>query len=184
VPAHRPHRVRTFVAIEVGDLPASEHASRPAHLTLRFLGEIDATRASEVGGAVGAAVASESPFDLTLEGVGAFPSSASPRVVWVGVTGGREHVVRIAHRVAEALSAVGFPPEAQAFVPHVTWFRVRSGRDRDRARRLLEGSDPSPSMRSVRVTEVVVKESLRAPGGVTHRTLRRLPLSGRERPGG
>ncbi|MCI4339590.1 MAG: RNA 2',3'-cyclic phosphodiesterase [Thermoplasmata archaeon] len=177
--------MRTFVAIEVGDLSTSEHASHPtrapAHLTLRFLGEIDATRASEVAGAVGAAVASERPFDLTLEGVGAFPSSVSPRVVWVGVTEGREAVVRIAHRVAVALSAVGFPPEAQEFVPHVTWFRVRSGRDRERARRLLEGTDPPPSVRSVRVTEVVVKESLLAPGGVTHRTLRRLPLSGIER---
>jgi RNA 2',3'-cyclic 3'-phosphodiesterase len=174
--------VRAFVAIEVADPAASGipgiSSRAPEHLTLRFLGEVDAARESEIAAAVGDAVASVAAFDLTLDGVGVFPSTRSPRVVWVGVTEGRATVLRLAGQVSSALSGVGFPPEAQPFVPHVTWFRVRSAHDRDRARRVLDGVESPPAARTLRVAEVVLKESILTPGGASHRTLARLPLLG------
>ncbi len=100
------------------------------HLTLKFLGDIPAGDLPAVGAALrGALAGSGGPFVLGLEGVGAFPSASSPRVVWVGVTQGREALTGLAARVQEALGPLGFPPEARGFSPHLTLGRCRSSRN-------------------------------------------------------
>jgi len=172
--------VRAFVAIEVGtplDPARAPREEAPAHLTLRFLGEVPESWLARIANAVRTAVAPLAPFDLTLDGVGAFPDAAHPRVVWVGATNGRDAVVQLAHVVSEALESEGIPGESEEFVPHVTLFRVRSPRDRARAQRLLDGTDPRPLPRFVRVNEVCVKESELTSAGPLHRTVARAPLA-------
>jgi RNA 2',3'-cyclic 3'-phosphodiesterase len=173
--------VRAFVAIEVGaplDPTRPARPDAPDHLTLRFLGEVPDSWLARISGAVGSAVAPFAPFDLTLDGLGAFPDARSPRVVWVGVTNGRDDTIRLARAISDALGEAGVPDEPEAFVPHVTLFRVRSPRDRDRARRLLDGAEPGPVPRIVRVREVLVKGSELTPNGPVHRTIERAPLTG------
>ncbi len=121
------------------------------------------------------------PFSVRLEGVGAFPSAARPRVVWMGVTVGRAELSALAREVREAL-AVEFGVEREEFVPHLTLFRVRSARDRAAAEELLDGRRPPPSSREVRVDELLLKESLLGPGGAVHRTLAAFPLGAPSRP--
>ncbi len=172
--------MRAFVAIEVDERTSPEQPTlAPSHLTLRFFGELDDTTLPSVLSALRAAARREVPFDLTLDGIGAFPSRASPRIVWVGVTDGREDVVRLANEISDALVAVGVAPDPPTFVPHVTMFRVRSPSDRHRARGLLDGTVPSPAPRRVRVTEFVLKESFLTPTGAVHRVVDRFPLAGR-----
>ena len=118
------------------------------------------------------------PFDLTLEGVGAFPSADRPRVVWVGASAGAAELVGLAGRVREALAAEIPAPVEEAFVPHLTLFRVRSAFDRRRAEELLRGEVPAPPPRNVRVAEFVLKESVLSTRGATHRTVAAFPLAG------
>jgi RNA 2',3'-cyclic 3'-phosphodiesterase len=172
--------VRAFVAIPVGSDPIE---GPPDHLTLRFLGEIDPARVDGLSARIAPAVASVGPFDLTLDGVGAFPSGARPRVVWRAVTVGADRVRELAERVARAATESGFPPEPGPFVPHVTLFRVRSPRDVARARAVLEGRSPPPRARTVRVAVVELLESTFEPSGrVHHRSVRRFPLEGAQPP--
>jgi len=172
--------VRAFVAIEVDERTSPERPTvAPTHLTLRFFGELEAATVPPVVGALRAAALREMPFDMTLDGIGAFPSRAAPRVVWVGVTDGKGDVVRLANEISDALATVGVAPDPPTFVPHVTLFRVRSPRDRHRARGLLDGTVPTPAPRRVRVTEFVLKESVLAPTGPIHRVVERFPLAGR-----
>jgi RNA 2',3'-cyclic 3'-phosphodiesterase len=172
--------VRAFVAIEVDERTSPEKPTiAPSHLTLRFLGELDPTVVPAVVTALRAAAKREVPFGLTLDGIGAFPSRAAPRVVWVGVSDGRDDVVRLANEISDALVPIGVVPDPPTFVPHVTLFRVRSPADRHRARGLLDGLVPSPSPRRVRVTEFVLLESVLTAGGAVHRPVERFPLSGR-----
>jgi RNA 2',3'-cyclic 3'-phosphodiesterase len=171
--------VRSFVAIDIGpplDALRAARAEAPDHLTLRFLGEVPPGWLEGIGAAMRSAAATVDPFDLTIEGVGAFPSARAPRVVWVGATTGREEVIRLAAAIGEALGAVGIPAESEELVPHVTLFRVRSPRDRSRAQHLLDGTEPPPPPRSVRVTEVLLKGSEPTHSGPVHRTLERAPL--------
>src|SRR5262245_61036966 len=58
-----------------------------AHLTLAFLGSMEETLVPALSGALGKVAAPAAPFDLRLEGGGAFGGSKKPRVLWVGVEG-------------------------------------------------------------------------------------------------
>ena len=99
------------------------------HLTLKFLGAVPAGDVPKVVEALHSALGDggpPAPFAFRLSGVGAFPSAASPRVVWVGVTQGQEPLVALAARVEAALEPLGFPRESRPFSPHLTVGRCRS----------------------------------------------------------
>ena len=55
------------------------------HLTLRFLGDVDAARVEPLGEAIRAVCRGFGPLHLRAERVGFFPDLRYPRVVWVGV---------------------------------------------------------------------------------------------------
>ena len=143
--------MRAFVAIDVEPDRAPDAAPcAPAHLTVQFLGDVSPEQLDAILPALREAAAGFPAFDLTLAGVGAFPSADRPRVVWVGATDGADRARALARCVAEALTPLGFPPDAGEFVPHQTLFRVRSPRDRLRATALL-GGDGLPPPRRLRV---------------------------------
>src|SRR5438132_11735969 len=99
--------MRLFVAVEIDDrarhvaeLAATElkRAMGPAvkarwvpvenmHLTVRFIGHLDASAASRVIEALTPPL-DIPPFDIELGGCGAFPPTGPPRAVWIGVTRG------------------------------------------------------------------------------------------------
>ena len=98
-------RTRSFVAIllndEVRAAVAAEIARlRPLaprvgwvvapnlHVTLKFLGELPPDALEQVKDGLTEAVAGEAPFSLRFDGLGAFPGTARPRVLWVGVAEG------------------------------------------------------------------------------------------------
>jgi len=170
--------VRAFVAV---DVTADGGAARaPAHLTLQFLGEITAEQERWTEPRLREVAVASRPFVLRLEGIGAFPSPARPRVVWIGVTQGRTEIEELAGRVRAAL-APEFGTERERFVPHLTLARVRSPSDRRAAEELLAGIRPPPPTREVAVRELVLKESVLGPGGAVHRTVAAFPLGAPDR---
>lgn len=169
--------MREFVAVDVGGAGTPGAGRAPSHLTLCFLGEVAADRTDGISSRLEKVARESAPFVLRLEGVGAFPSAARPRVVWVGVTTGREEIGDLARRVRTALAEVAGAPEGE-FVPHLTLFRVRSPRDRAAALELLAGARPSPPPREVRVDALLLKESVLDRSGATHRTLAAFRLGG------
>ncbi len=146
------------------------------HLTLRFFAEISTATAEEIGRRVRAAVASLTPFDLTIEGVGAFPSWDRPRVVWRGVSVGSDQLKALATAVRSAVVAAGCADDPQPFVPHVTLFRVRSPRERELALRYARKELPAPTPVRIRIDRVVFVESRLGSNGAAHRILDSLPL--------
>ncbi|MFH1023295.1 MAG: RNA 2',3'-cyclic phosphodiesterase [Planctomycetota bacterium] len=99
------------------------------HLTLKFLGETDVNRFPETGQALQEALAGIPPFDVTVRGMGAFPNTAKPRVVWMaGVEEADAAVMRtMAGKVERAMADLGFPRDEKPFRPHWTIGRVRGG---------------------------------------------------------
>jgi 2'-5' RNA ligase len=122
--------VRGKLGATIDDLkPTARHVSWVAtgnlHLTVKFLGEVAEDRIEAVAGAITSAVAGVGAFDAQIEGLGAFPSAARPRVVWAGVTAGAGTMADLAGRVDDALAALDFSREARPFAPHITLGRVR-----------------------------------------------------------
>ncbi len=187
------NRVRTFVAVELAPRLKDQverlitRLSSPAagvkwvetenlHITLKFLGEIDNPEVPQVCRAVAQAVAPYDPFELELQGVGAFPRIQRPRVLWVGVGRGREQLQHLQRDVEDRLHALGYPREARPYEPHLTIGRVkRAGPEMDRlAGELARHQSFAPG--SMWVDQAVVFASQLGRGGPTYTPLGRLEL--------
>jgi RNA 2',3'-cyclic 3'-phosphodiesterase len=99
------------------------------HITMRFLGDISPSMAERVVYAL-KGVKFE-PFAASLHGIGVFPKMSFPRVIWAGVKKGEDNLIDIYRQLETGLDQVGFRPEHESYTPHVTLFRVRSGRHRE-----------------------------------------------------
>jgi len=95
------------------------------HLTLRFLGEVDAPRVEVLGDFLRAACQGFSALRLCAQGVGFFPDLRFPRVVWVGVQDQADQLPRLQQAVEVATE--GFTTEAkkEQFTGHVTLARIK-----------------------------------------------------------
>ncbi len=94
------------------------------HVTLKFLGAVEAPRLAAVHAALADALHGQPALHVRAHGVGAFPSLRRPRVLWVGLQA--EGLVELAARVDTAVTPLGFEPERRPFTPHVTVGRVNS----------------------------------------------------------
>ncbi len=95
------------------------------HYTLKFLGNVPETEINDVCLAVQEAVGPFSPFEIVATGVGAFPSIARPRTVWLGVNEGAEPTQLVFQAIERLIAPLGYPPEGRWFTPHLTLGRVR-----------------------------------------------------------
>ena len=87
------------------------------HLTLRFFGELDGATAHDLDEALAEVTAA--PFDLHLQGVGAFGDNDHMRAVWAGVA--ENPALRVLQgRVESAARRVGIKAEPRHYRPHVT----------------------------------------------------------------
>jgi 2'-5' RNA ligase len=93
------------------------------HLTLQFLGQAPDEAVSEVIAAL--EEVRVAPFLLPVEGVGRFPPRGAPRVLWAGVGKGHPHLFALQKKVADQLMTLGFDPDQQSYVPHITLARCK-----------------------------------------------------------
>ena len=131
--------MRTFVAAEINstevlnsiqkvqsdlDLRAKPVALNNMHFTMLFLGEISEKISFKVQDALNSIQFEE--FDVKFQGVGAFPNTRSPRIVWIGTDeqGGRQ-LCELASTVEDTLSPLGFHSD-KPFRSHVTIFRIKN----------------------------------------------------------
>src|SRR5438093_1974248 len=137
------------------------------HLSLKFLGDVDAAREPELRAALKHAAGTLSepqPLTLQVTGFGVFPDYHRPRVLWAGVTPD-PGLELLQHGVEQAFAPLGFPTEARAFRPHVTLGRAaRDARPRDFTglQEILAGTEFDAT---VTVTEVDLMQSTLQPTG-------------------
>lgn len=105
------------------------------HFTIRFLGDTPISTVKEI--CVGLERISFKPFDVSIEGVGAFPNTRKPRVIWVGITQNADMMKSLKSQIDDLLQDFGYPLEKK-FVPHATIARVRFIKNREQLVRNLE----------------------------------------------
>lgn len=147
-----------------------------AHLTLKFLGEVDADLTDDVVSGLREAVADAgvAPFEATVEGLGVFPELSYIRVVWVGIGAGADRIASLHAAVETALVARGFDPAEHAFTPHVTIARMDHAGGKDLVQRVVTARDPT--LGTMTVDAVCLTESTLAPDGPVYETVDRVPL--------
>jgi len=94
------------------------------HVTLKFVGEVDAERVPGIAQVVEQVAATESVFELQLDGLGAFPNRERPSVIWVGLRNAAA-CSRMAAALESQLVECGIPADERAFRPHLTLARIK-----------------------------------------------------------
>ena len=148
--------MRTFIAIELPEAikteiekvqqklkdsgaNASWTRSEGIHLTLKFLGEVEESRAAGIIEALQGACRGTGPIQLAIMGAGAFPNLKSPRVLWLGVQGDIERLATLQAAVENVMEQQGFEREVRKFSPHLTLARIKFPKPRDNWAAVIEG---------------------------------------------
>ena len=73
------------------------------------------------------AISKTAEFDMSFEGLGAFPNVRRPQVIWAGVSRGSDELSHLARRLKEDLTAAGFSQEERTWKAHMSLARCRPG---------------------------------------------------------
>ena len=143
------------------------------HVTVRFIGEVDATQAAAIAAALQPELTVKN-FEMIIEGAGAFPPTGAPRVLWAGIAIGADALSALEQEVSERLAACGVEREDRPYRPHLTLARVREAsglRSKPLFEKLAErrfGATP--------VEAITLFQSRTSPKGATYTPLQRTPL--------
>lgn len=182
--------MRAFVSVDLDGLAdAVAQAQKPfrhpglnpvdpeqAHVTLKFLGDVDSKRLDAVREALVAAVddAKVSPFTAEFGSYGVFPSLDYISVVWLGVRAGGEELTQLHEAVEARTTALGFESESHEFTPHVTLARMDDARSKDEVKKAVTEHDPDVG--SLSVEEIRLTESTLLADGPEYQTVEAIPL--------
>lgn len=180
-----PDAVRRRIAAQAAALKAAAGRAADAvrwvpaanlHLTLQFLGAVPGERVAAVEAAVReAAAGAAAPIALDVGGPGGFPNARRPRVLWLGLSGDVGPLGAAVADLGRRLGALGFPPEARPFSPHLTVGRARDPRGAPGLGGALAGLAGGATV-PWRVTDLVLFESHLSPAGPRYEALLRAPL--------
>jgi len=134
------------------------------HLTLRFLGGVEAERLDRLSSALREVPIQ--PFEVRLGGPGFFGRAAAVRVVWLGVEEGRRELERLAEAIEERCLEAGFEAESRPFNPHLTLARAR-----ERGGTPLPELPAPPSLPAWTVSGFHLYRSQTRPGGAVYSVL-------------
>ena len=158
------------------DVRAGWERPEKLHITLKFLGEIEQARVGALAAAAERAARSLEPFDLSVEGAGAFPPRGAARVLWLGLKDSTSALALLQRRLEDECAAEGFDREARPFNPHVTIARLRLPAGARRLATLHEEKGFARAEFSVR--DLVLIRSELGRGGSRYSLLSRHPLGG------
>jgi 2'-5' RNA ligase len=153
--------------LEVAWVPAAN-----VHLTLKFFGNIDPMVVAAIQSRLASGLRAHPPFELEVRGLGAFPDTRRPRILWAGL---RESAPLLAlqKNIEDWMEEIGFEREARTFHPHLTLGRVKHG---DASLATLLGEREKALFGGGRVTEVVLYESRTLRAGAEYIPLTRVAL--------
>jgi len=94
------------------------------HITLHFFGETDENDIPAISSQLKKAAGTICPFEIKIEEINIFGSSYKPRVIWMGIESNAD-LNLLAKNVSEQLAMIGYTPDRQNFVPHLTIGRIK-----------------------------------------------------------
>jgi 2'-5' RNA ligase len=134
--------VRAFIAVDLspevlgrleylsgqlkGRMPGSAVRWVPArniHLTLKFLGDVSVSNLDMLYKVLEVEASKIPEFEIRVAGLGAFPSTNRPRVIWVGIEAPAELSV-LQRGIESETSRLGYTGEERGYSPHLTLGRV------------------------------------------------------------
>ena len=107
------------------------------HITLKFFGETEERRIPDISRVLREVTLRHQPFASELVNVGIFGSSYSPKVIWFGIENA-EPLKKLGKDVIQSCDAIGWEPDRQNFVPHLTIGRIKDVPDKLLFQRMID----------------------------------------------
>ena len=107
------------------------------HVTLKFFGETAEERIPEINRVLEEVAADINVFSFSLQKLGVFGSSYDPRIVWVGIEPYTE-LASIMKIIRDKLNVIGYEPDRQNLVPHLTLGRIKFLKDKNLFQQIID----------------------------------------------
>jgi 2'-5' RNA ligase len=144
------------------------------HVTLKFFGETDEKKIPDIARVL-EEIALETPdFAFSLKNLGIFGSSYDPRVIWAGIVLFEELAI-LMKATRDKMAAIGFEPDRQNLVPHLTLGRIKLLKDRKLFQAILD-QHKSISSQEMKAGRIVLYESILKKEGPVYTALQSFQL--------
>ena len=177
--------IRTFISV---DVPVTEELrslldslkkidgvrvtpENQLHLTLKFLGDTDEKKVERLCSELRRSLEGTGPFDVVIQGAGAFPDQRNPRVLWLGVKDPKR-LIDAADIVDSTVKDLKMKADDKKFSPHLTVGRVNGKCDLKDFFKDNNGKIFS----SFRCDHIDVMKSVLTPKGAIHSIVDRIKL--------
>ncbi len=149
------------------------------HLTLKFLGEIDEAKSTEITGIIEETAKDSKKFQVDLSSLGAFPKIEFPRVIWVAINKGDKEIKILAEKLEEKIEKLGIPREERTFSSHITIGRLKCPVNKDKLVKTLReiGNYFESGNTEFDVSKITLLKSTLSSGGPTYEPLKVINLT-------
>ncbi len=147
------------------------------HLTIVFMGNINPDLLPVMAEEIGKDCLAYKPFDISLRGLGIFPGTRRPRVLWLGLETDREILSSFRKGLQERLEPFGIKQEKRGFSPHLTLGRFREPQRQGTLLDDLIAQYKDLEGPSGKMEELVMFKSELHPQGAEYTRLRSWPLA-------
>lgn len=144
------------------------------HVTLKFLGDTDEEKISEIENIIKNSVKDINTFNIKIKGSGVFPNKNYIKVIWIGLENA-EPIGEIAKKMDKQLQSLGFESEKRGFSAHLTIARVKSSRNKEKLLQIIQKYQ-DVEFATIEVNLVKLKKSDLTPKGPIYTTLREVKL--------
>lgn len=143
------------------------------HITLHFLGEIEAERVKNVNLSLQSFIGKFCIIMLEAKKINAFPNLAAPRVIFLKCDQANGNSIFTLHKlIGQALAKQNFPLDKRAWQPHITLGRAKSKVDN-----FAGDSLELPAVLEFTVESFDLMESELTPLGANYKTIASYELS-------
>lgn len=167
-------RMISSVKALLGDESIKWVDSGNIHITLAFLGDTEEKKIKPLTRILEKACTDSGRFEFSLAGTGVFKNYNDPRVIWVGIHP-EQDIAKLVTRINEGLKSGGCLIEDRSFRPHLTIGRIRTLKDNDRLKRVLE-TYRDTEFQIISAAEVILYESILMQSGPLYKELGKFSL--------
>jgi 2'-5' RNA ligase len=128
------------------------------HITLKFFGETEEEKFPEIVSLLELVTADINVFSFSLQKLGVFGSSYDPRVIWAGIEP-YANLSFIMKMISRKLENIGYKPDRQNLVPHLTLGRIKLIKDKQMFQKIIDENNGISSQEII-VDSFILYESI------------------------
>lgn len=146
------------------------------HFTLKFLGDVDEKQIPEVEKKLAGIATKTREFEISVKGVGVFPSKDRINVVWIGVE--NFELVSLMKAVGKSLDHIKENDHSEE-VAHLTIARVKTEKNKDKLREFVKKFEDK-AFGKMKVDRMILFESELKREGAVHKVMKEFELKKNE----